>query len=185
MASSPRTIRTVVFQDEFREDLRFWISRLWDFHLPREASMLKPHDPGHFERVLRQRNTLLAMQALDVGALPVSDGELLVGIITDRDVVLRSVALGEDPAAAMVRDAMTPQVIYCFDDQDVVEVGELMRERQVRRLLVLARGERVVGIVSLGDLAIEAHDDRLCGHALEGISESFPLSPWERVGVRA
>src|SRR5262245_10290921 len=111
------------------------------------------------------------MVALDVGALPVCDNDRLVGMITDRDITLRSVAHGHDPKNDSVRETMTPQIVYCFDDQDVAEIAEMMRDKQVRRLPVLDHNKRLVGIISLGDLAVETGDDRMSGHALEGISE--------------
>ena len=115
------------------------------------------------------------MKDLDVGVLPVCDDDRVVGVVTDRDIVIRCVASGQDPNLEHVRDAMTPQVNYCFEDDDVVDVAELMSEKQVRRLLVLNRRKRLVGIVSLGDLAVENGTEDLAGHALEAISE--PSSP--------
>ena len=79
------------------------------------------------------------------------------------------------PGIDRVRDAMTPEVYYCFEDDDVTKAAELMREKQVRRLPVLNESKRLVGIVSLGDLAVEAGTEHLAGEALEGISE--PSSP--------
>lgn len=94
------------------------------------------------------------MTRFDIGPLPVCDGDRLVGLITDRDIIVRSVARGEDPSRDRVRDVMTPEVIYCFEDQDVAEAARLMRERKVHQLPVLNRDKRLVGIVSLGDLAV-------------------------------
>src|SRR5438552_2424977 len=111
------------------------------------------------------------MKALDVGSLPVCDNDRLVGMITDRDITVRSVSDGHDPRSDHVCDAMTPKVIYCFEDQDVSEAAQLMKEKQIRRLPVLNRNKRLAGIVSLGDLAIESGDEQLVGAALEGISE--------------
>src|SRR5829696_6661330 len=95
------------------------------------------------------------MKSLDVGPLPVCDNDRLVGMITDRDITVRATAEGEAPTAVRVRDVMTPDVIYCFDDQDASEAARLMEQNQVRRLVVLNRDKRMVGIVSLGDLAVE------------------------------
>ena len=114
------------------------------------------------------------MKALDVGSLPVCDNDRLVGMLTDRDITVRSVAAGHDPGTECVRDVMTPGIAYCFEDQDVSEVADLMREKQVRRLPVLNRDKRMVGIVALGDLAVDTGDEQLAGHALEGISEAAP-----------
>jgi CBS domain-containing protein len=116
------------------------------------------------------------MKSLDVGSLPVCDDDRLVGVITDRDIALRSVAEGHDPRADPVRETMTPGIIYCFDDQDAAEAAKMMSEKQIRRLPVLDRNKRLVGIVSLGDLAVEAHDDKMTGDALKHISE--PSDPW-------
>jgi CBS domain-containing protein len=115
------------------------------------------------------------MKTLDVGALPVCEKGRLVGVLTDRDITIRSVAAGHDPRNDHVRDVMTPAVFYCFEDNDVADAAELMRDKQVRRLPVLDRNKQMVGIVSLGDLAVESGNEQLAGEALEGISE--PSSP--------
>jgi CBS domain-containing protein len=111
------------------------------------------------------------MRQLDIGPLPVCEGDRLVGMITDRDITIRCTAEGKHPAQGRVRDAMTPDVVYCFEDQDVSEAASQMRDRQIRRLVVLDRNKRLAGIVSLGDLALETGDKELAGSALEGISQ--------------
>lgn len=98
------------------------------------------------------------MRLLDVGALPVCDGERIVGMLTDRDLTLRSIAEGRDPRTTPVKETMTSQIVWCFDDQDVEEAEALMQEQQIRRLPVLDHDKRLVGIISLGDLATRAHD---------------------------
>ncbi len=115
------------------------------------------------------------MALLDVGPLPVHDGEKLVGVLTDRDIVVRAVATGMDPVQTRVGQVMTPAVVYCYEDQDVHEAARLMVEHQVRRLMVLDRDERLVGIVSLGDLAVGTGDEKLAGEVLEVVSE--PAEP--------
>lgn len=111
------------------------------------------------------------MREIDVGVLPVCDGERLVGMLTDRDIILRAVAEGRDPRTTRVRDVMTDEVRYAFDDQDVEEAVHLMNEHQIRRLPVLNRQKRLIGIVSLGDVAVRTDDEELSGQALEGVSE--------------
>ena len=111
------------------------------------------------------------MKSLDVGLLPVCDGDRLVGMITDRDITVRGVALGDDPKTTHVQKVMTPAVIYCFDDASVNEVAKQMEENQVRRLPVLNRDKRLVGIVSLGDLAVRTGKEKLAGEVLERVSE--------------
>jgi CBS domain-containing protein len=122
------------------------------------------------------------MKALDVGPLPVCEKDRLVGMLTDRDIVLRAVAEGRDPKATQVRDVMTPNVTYVFEDQDVAEAAQLMKEKQIRRLVVLNRDKRLVGMLSLSDIAVDTHDERLTGATLERISE--PAKP-RRVPVGA
>jgi CBS domain-containing protein len=112
------------------------------------------------------------MRELDIGPLPVcGDNDRLVGMLTDRDIVVRAVAEGHDPKTTRVRDVMTPSVIYCFGDQDVTDAARLMKENQIRRLVVLNRDKRLIGIVSLGDLAVDAGDEELVGATLEAVSE--------------
>jgi CBS domain-containing protein len=83
------------------------------------------------------------MRDLDVGPLPVcGDDDRLAGMITDRDITIRAVAKGKDPRTTTVREAMTEEIIYCFEDQDVQEAARTMQERQVRRLLVMNRDSR-------------------------------------------
>lgn len=111
------------------------------------------------------------MQELDVGSLPVCDDGRLVGMVTDRDITVRSVSQGHDPQSDLVADVMTPGITWCFEDQSVQEAAQLMSEHQIRRLPVLSRDKKLVGIVSLGDLAVQAGDDELVGDTVEGVSE--------------
>jgi CBS domain-containing protein len=115
------------------------------------------------------------MQRLDVGPLPVCDGDRLVGMLTDRDITVRAVAEGCDPTTTTVREAMTPELLYCFEDQDVQEAARLMSQYQVRRLPILNRNKRLVGMVSLGDLAVNTGDQQQAGAVLEQVSE--PTGP--------
>lgn len=109
------------------------------------------------------------MKDLDIGPLPVCENGRLVGMLTDRDIAVRSTARGEDPTRNRVRDVMTPEVIYCFEDEDVAKAGQLMKKKQVRRLLVLNRDKQLVGILSLGDVAVKT-DEVVAGDTLEGVA---------------
>ena len=115
------------------------------------------------------RRAAQCMQALDVGALPVCDGERLLGMLTDRDIIVRGLADGLDPDQACVSDIMSPQVDTLSVEHDADDAKRLMGERQVRRLPVVDGDRRLVGIVSLGDLAVResGHIDR----AVREISE--------------
>lgn len=111
------------------------------------------------------------MKTLDIGVLPVCDEDGLVGILTDRDVVVRVVAEKRDPKAVRVGEAMTPNIVYCFEDDDLSRAASLLAEHQIRRLPVLSRDRNLVGIVSLGDLAVQEEGGPIAADALEDISQ--------------
>jgi CBS domain-containing protein len=115
------------------------------------------------------------MKSLDVGSLPVCDNRRLLGMVTDRDIAIRAVAAGRDPKSTKVSDAMTPELIYCFEDEPLREAAKLMERYQIRRLPILDREKHLVGIVSLGDLAVDTGNERLSGTVLEEVSE--PAKP--------
>ena len=116
------------------------------------------------------REAAQRMRSMDVGSLPVCDGRRLLGMVTDRDITIRVTAEGRDAAQTPVQEAMTPDVTFVFEDQDVQDAARIMREQQIRRLPVLSRDKQLVGIVALGDVA-QTGNDRLAGDALEQISE--------------
>lgn len=116
------------------------------------------------------------MRSLGVGALPVQDDDHLVGMITDRDIAVRAVALGRDPTRTPVRQAMTPQVVWCYEDQDILEAARVMEDKAIRRILVLDRREKLVGILSVDDLAAGARQERLAGEVLDSAVALRPPS---------
>lgn len=97
----------------------------------------------------------------DFGYLPVGDNEKLKGAVTDRDIVIRAVAAGQGPETPL-SDIMSATIVYCFEDDDIREAGDLMKREQIRRLAVLNDAKRLVGIVTLGDIA-RADEQRLAG----------------------
>ena len=111
------------------------------------------------------------MRDLDSGVMPVGENDRLVGMLTDRDITVRATADGKDPNTTPVRDVMTSDVVYCFVDDDIEMAARTMEENQIRRVIVLDRDKRLVGIASLGDLAVHAPSDRLPGEVTEGVSE--------------
>ena len=115
----------------------------------------------------------MAMEAMGVGSLPVCDGLRLVGTLTDRDIVVRGVATGRSPVDMLVQEAMTADISWAYEDEDTEEVRARMQTLQVRRLAVLDRAKTLVGIVSLGDIAVEprAADLKEVGEAIAEISE--------------
>ena len=114
------------------------------------------------------RDAARFMLHADAGSIPVTDGERLIGIITDRDIAVRGVALGYGPET-LVNELMTSGVVSAHADEPIEEAARKMGEAQVRRLPVIDDQERLVGIVSLGDLARETDEDT-AGQALEGVS---------------
>jgi CBS domain-containing protein len=115
------------------------------------------------------RDAAQMMAELDAGSLPVQQDDRLVGMITDRDIAVRAVAHGKSPDTP-VRDVMSREVLYCFDDQEVKDIARNMGEVKVRRLPVVNRDKRLVGIISLGDLALN-EESELTASAVTNISK--------------
>ncbi len=131
--------------------------------MTREVTGISP------ERTLKDAAEL--MTALNVGSRPVLVHGRLSGVVTDRDLVVRGLAAGMDPCQPPVRAVMSAGAFTCHLDDDVVQAAEQMRELQVRRLLVVDGRGHLVGIVALGDLALDVEDETLAGRTLEAISE--------------
>ena len=110
------------------------------------------------------------MKSLNVGPLPVCEADRPVGIVTDRDIVVRAIAEGRDPRTTRVQDVMTKDVATVKETDDVKEAARLMKERQIRRIVVVGGDQKVVGIVSLGDIAVDTRDDKMSGDVLEKVS---------------
>lgn len=115
------------------------------------------------------------MKALDVGFIPVCERDRLVGTLTDRDITVRAAAEGRNPTDASVRDVMTADVVFCSEDDSVEKAAALMEKNQIRRLCVVGADGRLVGVVSLGDLAVGTRDEQLAGEVVERVSE--PAEP--------
>jgi CBS domain-containing protein len=115
------------------------------------------------------RDAAKLMAKIDAGVLPVGENDRLVGMITDRDIAIRAVAEGKAPTTK-VRDIMSDEVLYCFDDQDLDEVAQNMSNTKVRRLPVVNREKRLVGIISFGDVA-RNEDAGTTGQTISHISE--------------
>jgi CBS domain-containing protein len=116
------------------------------------------------------------MRSLDIGPLPVCDGDKMIGMLTDRDITVRATAEGLDPKQTKVREVMSKEVIALREDQDTKEAAELMQTRQIRRVPIVNQEKRLVGILSLGDLARHTQDPKLAGKTLEQVSEPSKAS---------
>ncbi len=119
------------------------------------------------------REAAICMRDDNVGALPVGENDRLIGMITDRDIAVRGVAEDRDGTTS-VRDVMSHSICYCFDDNDLQEAARLMAKHQVRRLPVLNRDKRLVGIVALADLA--RTDEGASAEAVQGVSKATKKS---------
>jgi CBS domain-containing protein len=129
--------------------------------MTRDVQTVRPDQPV--------REAASFMLSADAGSIPVTDGDRLIGMITDRDIAVRGVAKGYGPDTP-VRELMTNDIICARDNDDVDDIASKMSEAQVRRLPVIDQDERLCGIVSLGDLSRDADEDT-AAEALEGVSE--------------
>ena len=124
---------------------------------------------------IRLKDAAAKMKELDVGLMPVCDGERLRGLLTDRDITVRATAEGRDPSKTKVSEIMSADIVFCFEDQEIEEAISLMEVKQIRRVPILDRDKHLVGIVSLGDIAVRAGDRKLTGETLREVSEpAFP-----------
>jgi CBS domain-containing protein len=117
------------------------------------------------------RDAAMRMRFLDVGFLPVCENDRLIGTLTDRDIVLRGVADGRDLKICKARDLMTADVFWCYEDQTMDEVAEYMAQKEIRRVLILDRNKRLNGVISIGDLAKRA-DEQKTGETIKEIAEA-------------
>ncbi len=109
------------------------------------------------------------MREHDIGAIPIGDNDRLVGMVTDRDIVCRALADGRDPRTITARQIMTPGIVFCREDEDLGDAARIMEEKQIRRLPVIDGNKRMVGVLSLGDLA-EAGSRDLGGEVLHAVA---------------
>jgi CBS domain-containing protein len=110
------------------------------------------------------------MKTLDVGFIAVCENDRLAGTVTDRDIVIRGIAGGKNASSLKARDVMTKDIFWCFEDQEVKEVAKKMTEKEVRRMLILNKDKRLVGVVSIGDIA--KVEEKESGKTLKGITDA-------------
>jgi len=116
------------------------------------------------------KEVAIHMKTLDVGFIPICENDRLVGAITDRDIVLRAIAEGREISTCTARDIMTKDVFWCYEDDSVKDVAKKMREKDVRRMLILNHDKKLVGVVSLGDLS--KVEEKVSGQTLRDITEA-------------
>jgi CBS domain-containing protein len=111
------------------------------------------------------------MRIFDIGALPVLEDNKIVGMLTDRDIVIRAVAAGLDPKMTVIKDVFTPNILSCSQEDEIETAAKIMEDNQIRRLVVLGDDNTVVGMLSLGDLALKTGIDYLAFDILERVCE--------------
>jgi CBS domain-containing protein len=111
------------------------------------------------------------MRDNNVGILPIGEKDHIVGVVTDRDLLVRVMAAGKDAKHTPVNAVMTPEAFHCFDDQDVEDACFMMEEKRVRRLLVFNRRRDLIGILSLDDVATRTNKEDLTGYALSKVAK--------------
>ena len=109
------------------------------------------------------------MHQYDIGAIPIGENDKLIGIVTDRDIVCRGIANGKDLSKLTARDVMTTSIIWCRDDEDLDDATRIMEDKQVRRLPVIDKNKRMVGMLSLGDVA-HSGKSKLGGEVLQKVA---------------
>jgi CBS domain-containing protein len=135
-----------------------------------KISQVMTRDPDVIDPSASIREAARRMRDENIGALPVGENDRLIGMVTDRDIAMRAVAEDRSPDQTSVREVMSQRILYCFDDEDTKDAAKCMAEHQVRRLPILNRDKRLVGIVSLADIA-RCGDERAEKTAIEGVSE--------------
>jgi len=115
------------------------------------------------------------MTERDVGMLPICDGDRVVGLLTDRDITIRAIAEGRNPTRTKVSEIMTAEFFYCFDHEDVQTAVESFEQKQIRRLPVFNRKKQLVGVLSIGDFAVDIGNKLLAGEVLKKVSEPARL----------
>ena len=160
-----RTVETVAIETQsisFANRLKGGLMRVAEI-MTRDVEIVNPDDT--------LQTAAKMMGEINAGALPVGANNRLIGMITDRDIAVRAVGEGLDPRQSKVGEVMTAEVHYCFEDEDTDSVSVKMADLRVRRLPVLNREKRLVGIVALGDLAVEDQDGDTARKALKGVSQ--------------
>lgn len=136
-------------------------------YMSRDVTLASP-DMSIFEAALQMRDG-------DFGILPIGDSEQIIGMVTDRDIVVRALAEGRDPKSTTVREVMSENVASCFEDQGIEEVSQMMGEKQIRRLPVMNREQKLVGILAIGDFARDEAGS-FTGRIIGEISQPTPAT---------
>src|SRR5689334_13660001 len=110
------------------------------------------------------------MHSHDYGFIPIGENDRLLGAVTDRDLVIRGMANGADPNKTKLKTVMSEGIFYCFEDDKIEKAVKMMEEQQIRRLVVLNKNKRMIGIISLGDIATKCKNAKLCSELTDAVS---------------
>lgn len=135
-----------------------------------QAKDLMSKNPEILSPEMTLKEAAEKMKKQDFGFLPIGENDRLIGAITDRDIVIRGVAAGKDPNKTIVRDIMTDKIHYCFENDSMEKIAEMMSKLQIRRVAVLNDSKRITGIISLGDVATKSKDTSLSGKVTTAVS---------------
>jgi CBS domain-containing protein len=138
--------------------------------VPMEVRQIMSSDVERIAPDTTLQEAAMRMKMRDVGFLPVCEGDRVLGTLTDRDIIIRGVTRGVDVRQTSASDVMSKDVFYCYVDEDVEAVAQAMSDKQVRRMIIMDRDERIVGIVSLGDIAKAGTDEEVSAETLRSVS---------------
>lgn len=110
------------------------------------------------------------MRTHDYGFIPIGENDRLIGAVTDRDITIRAVAEGKDPIKTTLKEVMSKEIQFCYETDSLEDVALKMENLQVRRLVVLSKDKRMIGIISLGDIATKCHNEKLCSELADAVS---------------
>ena|SRR3990167_2816329 len=110
------------------------------------------------------------MRTHDYGFIPIGENDRLIGVVTDRDITIRAIAEGKDPNKTTVKEVMTKGIHYCFESDDLETVATQMEKLQIRRLVVLNQDKRLIGVISLGDIATKCKNPKLSSELADAVS---------------
>lgn len=125
--------------------------------------------PDALSEELTIKEAASEMKKFDFGFLPIKHDGQIVGVITDRDIVIRALAKGLDPNKTKLKEIMSKQIYFCHEDDDLKQVADMMCSKQVHRIAVYDKNNKFAGVVSIGDIARKGHDTSLCGKITEAI----------------
>lgn len=111
------------------------------------------------------------MRTHDYGFLPIGEDDRLIGVVTDRDIIIRAVSEGKDPNTTKLRDIMSKGIHYCYETDSLEQIAKKMEELQIRRLVVLNKDKRLTGIISLGDIATKCHNEKVSAEITDAVSQ--------------